>query len=174
MAVRLSALRAGRPPFTFRKIPGTRFWLRLSRLQGHSAAGRIRSIEKSNDLIGNRAPDLACSIVPQPTTLPRTTSQTAWNEQVAKKHQHGDSYPEKRGMLYLYCSLAAYIATGMSAGQPDNLKTHTHTHTDSMSVPADKEFVSFPSIRTHVAFLVHILIIPSHQDITSPLQSPTG
>jgi hypothetical protein len=36
-------------------------------------AGRIRSIEKSNDLIGNRAGDFpAFSIVPQPTTLPRT------------------------------------------------------------------------------------------------------
>jgi hypothetical protein len=38
-------------------------------------AGRIRSIEKSNDLIGNRICDLpACSVVPQPTTLPRVTS----------------------------------------------------------------------------------------------------
>jgi hypothetical protein len=35
-------------------------------------AGRIRSIEKSNYLIGNGTGDLpACSIVPQPTTLPR-------------------------------------------------------------------------------------------------------
>jgi hypothetical protein len=34
-------------------------------------AGRIRSIEKSNDLIGNRTRDLpAFSIVPQQTTLP--------------------------------------------------------------------------------------------------------
>jgi hypothetical protein len=33
-------------------------------------AGRIRSIEKSNDLIGNRISDLpACSMVPQPTTV---------------------------------------------------------------------------------------------------------
>jgi hypothetical protein len=33
-------------------------------------AGRIRSIEKSNDLIGNRTYNLlACGIVPQPTTL---------------------------------------------------------------------------------------------------------
>jgi hypothetical protein len=32
----------------------------------------IRSIEKFNDLIGNPTRDLpACSIVPQPTTLPR-------------------------------------------------------------------------------------------------------
>jgi hypothetical protein len=37
---------------------------------GISAAGRIRSNEKSDDLIGNRIHDLpACSIVPQPTTL---------------------------------------------------------------------------------------------------------
>jgi hypothetical protein len=33
-------------------------------------AGRSRSIEKSNDLIGNQTCDLpACSIVPQPTAL---------------------------------------------------------------------------------------------------------
>jgi hypothetical protein len=44
---------------------------RLSQPQGHSAAGRIRirSTEKSNDLIGIRTRDLpACSIVPQPGT----------------------------------------------------------------------------------------------------------
>jgi hypothetical protein len=59
------------PPFTSRKIPGTHFCSRLSRPQGHSEAGRIRLIEKSNDLIGNRTRYfLACSIVPQPTTLP--------------------------------------------------------------------------------------------------------
>jgi hypothetical protein len=69
MAVRLSALRDGRPPFTPRKIPGTHFCQRLSRPQGHIAAGRIRSIEKSNYLIGNRIRDLpAYSIVSQPTT----------------------------------------------------------------------------------------------------------
>jgi hypothetical protein len=45
-----------RPPFTPpppREIPGTHFCYRLSRPQGHSAAGKIKSIEKSNDLIGN-------------------------------------------------------------------------------------------------------------------------
>jgi hypothetical protein len=52
--------------------PGTHFCERLSRPQGHDAAGRIRSNEKSNDLLGNRTRDLpACSIVHQPTTLPR-------------------------------------------------------------------------------------------------------
>jgi hypothetical protein len=60
------------PPFTPRKIPGTHFCYRLRRPQGHSAAGRIRSIEKSNDFIRNRTRDLpACGIVPQPTTLSR-------------------------------------------------------------------------------------------------------
>jgi hypothetical protein len=41
MAVRLSALRAGSalPP---RRIPGTHFCNRLSQLQGHSAAGKVR------------------------------------------------------------------------------------------------------------------------------------
>jgi hypothetical protein len=58
---RLSLTR--QPPFTPRKIPGTHFCQRLSRPQGHtrSAAGRIRSIAKSNDLIKNRTRHLpAC------------------------------------------------------------------------------------------------------------------
>jgi hypothetical protein len=36
-----------RPPLTPGKILGTHFCKRLSRPQGHNAAGRIRSIEKS-------------------------------------------------------------------------------------------------------------------------------
>jgi hypothetical protein len=45
MAVSLSALRAGRlfPPGY---LSGTHFCYRLSRLQGHIAAGKIRSIEE--------------------------------------------------------------------------------------------------------------------------------
>jgi hypothetical protein len=36
----------------------------------------MRSTKNYNDLIGNRIPDLpACSIVPQPTTLPRTPKE---------------------------------------------------------------------------------------------------
>jgi hypothetical protein len=69
MAVRLSVLRAGHP-FILRKVPGTHFSSRLSRPQGHSVAGSIKSIEKSSDLIRNRTYDLpACTIVPQPTML---------------------------------------------------------------------------------------------------------
>jgi hypothetical protein len=56
--MRLSALRDGRPLF----IPQKDSWYSLSRPQGHSAAGRIRSIEEFSDLIGNRTRDLtACS-----------------------------------------------------------------------------------------------------------------
>jgi hypothetical protein len=62
-----------RPPLTHRKIPDTYFCYGLSRSQGHSAAGRFRTVEKSNGLFGSRTCDLsACSIVPQPTTLPLT------------------------------------------------------------------------------------------------------
>jgi hypothetical protein len=44
--------------FIPRKIPGIHFCLKLTRPQGNNAAGRIRSIEKSNDLIENRTRDL--------------------------------------------------------------------------------------------------------------------
>jgi hypothetical protein len=76
MAVR-SALRAGRP-----LLPGRFLVLisvkKLSRPQGHIAAGRIRSTEKSSDLNGNRTRDLpACSIVPESTTLQRDPLQFA-------------------------------------------------------------------------------------------------
>jgi hypothetical protein len=68
MAVRLSALCAGRPLLP-RKISGTHF-----DPQDYSAVGRIRYIVKKKiHLIGTRSRDLpACNTVPQPTTLPRT------------------------------------------------------------------------------------------------------
>jgi hypothetical protein len=54
-----------RPPFTPKKISGTHLCQRLSRLQGHNTAGRIRLIENFSDLIGNRTHELpGCSIVP--------------------------------------------------------------------------------------------------------------
>jgi hypothetical protein len=70
MAVRLSVLRSGRPlpPGTFLVLISVRGW---PQTQGHSEAGTIRSVEKSNDLIGNRTRDLPTrSIVSQSTTLP--------------------------------------------------------------------------------------------------------
>jgi hypothetical protein len=77
MAVTLSALHTG-CPLAPRMILGTHFCYRLSQPQGHSAAGRIRSVAKSNHLIGNGTRDLpACGIVPQATALPRAPSMKA-------------------------------------------------------------------------------------------------
>ena len=65
-----------RPPLPPGNIPGTHFCYGLSQPQGHSAAGRIMSMEKSNNTIGNQTRDLpACSAVPQPTAPPRAP----WN-----------------------------------------------------------------------------------------------
>jgi hypothetical protein len=48
-------------------IPGTHFCWRLSRPLGHSATGRIMSMKKSSDTIGNQTRDLpVCSAMPQP------------------------------------------------------------------------------------------------------------
>ena len=59
-----------RPPLHLGSIPGTHFCQRLSRPQGHSAAGRFVSMKNSSDTIGNRTRDLStCSAVPQPTAL---------------------------------------------------------------------------------------------------------
>jgi hypothetical protein len=66
MAERLSALRAGRPlsPREFLVL----IFLRLSR--PHGSAGKITSIKKGNDVIGNRTSDLPdYRMIPQPTTL---------------------------------------------------------------------------------------------------------
>jgi hypothetical protein len=70
MAVRLSALRAGRPlpPGRFLVLISVRGWVDtrdIVRLEGLSQLKKIH-------LIGTRTRDLpACCIVPQPTTLPR-------------------------------------------------------------------------------------------------------
>jgi hypothetical protein len=61
--VRLSALRTGRL-YNTKNIPGrpTHFCWRLSRPQGDSVAGRIKSMKNPNDFIGNQTRDLpACS-----------------------------------------------------------------------------------------------------------------
>jgi hypothetical protein len=73
MAVRLSALRVGRPllPGRFLVLISVRVRVDLRvivRLEG------LSKLKESNDLIGSRIRDFpACSIVPQPTTLPAWT-----------------------------------------------------------------------------------------------------
>jgi hypothetical protein len=62
-----------RPSLPPGRIPGTHFYYRLSRPQGHNATGRIKSLKNSSDSIRNRTRKLpACSTVPQPTAPPRT------------------------------------------------------------------------------------------------------
>jgi hypothetical protein len=73
MAVNWSRL-TRRPLFIPQEHSWYSFLLDAESASGHSAAGRIRSNEKSDNLIGNRIRDLpTCSIVPQPTTLPRAS-----------------------------------------------------------------------------------------------------
>jgi hypothetical protein len=60
-----------RPPLPPGNIPGTYFYLRLSRPQGHSAAGRILSMKIFSDTIGSRTRDLpACNSAGRKETSP--------------------------------------------------------------------------------------------------------
>jgi hypothetical protein len=69
--VRLSALR-NRRLYPQINIPGTHFCQKLSKLQGHSAAGRFTSMKNSNDN-GNRTRYLPTCAVPQPPRTPYVT-----------------------------------------------------------------------------------------------------
>jgi hypothetical protein len=70
--VRFSNLSSGRL-FSQGDIPGTHFCWRLSRLEGHGVAGRIKTMKNSSITIGNRAHDLRdLGTVPQPTAPPHT------------------------------------------------------------------------------------------------------
>jgi hypothetical protein len=66
------------PPLRPGNIPGTHFCYRLSRPQGHSAAGKIMSMKNSSDVNRNRTRDLpACSTMPQQNAPPRTPNYEA-------------------------------------------------------------------------------------------------
>jgi hypothetical protein len=60
-------------------------------------AGRIKSNEKSNDLIGNRTCDLAaCSIVPQQTALPHVLT----GHEYKNENSGCEKYAEFFGYFY--------------------------------------------------------------------------
>jgi hypothetical protein len=81
-----------RQPFTPRKIPDTDFCERPSRPKVQRAAGRIRSIAKSNALNGNRTHNFrACNIVPQQTTIPHICKQIEGEPKQCNSKLHFDS-----------------------------------------------------------------------------------
>jgi hypothetical protein len=92
---------------------------KLSRPQGHSAAGRIVSVKISNDTIGNRTRDLlAYSAVPQPTAPPRVGRLNRDGEWIANSAEGSSS-----GLLYGSTPVFACSALRLqtrSAGQDLN------------------------------------------------------
>jgi hypothetical protein len=67
-----------------------------------SGAGRIRSIEKSNGLTGNPTRDLPpCSIMPQPTSLPRAPDYSNYRRKDAQNIQ--ELYTQLRNILSPLC-----------------------------------------------------------------------
>ena len=84
--VRLSALHTGRL-YHPGNITGTHFCWRLTRPQGHSAAGGIMSMKNSSDTIGNRTRNFpTCSAVPQPTAPPGAPKGKVIVRNTARKH----------------------------------------------------------------------------------------
>jgi hypothetical protein len=77
--------------------------------------GWIRSIEKSNDHIGNRTRDLpVCSIVPQPTTLPRAP-------------ELGISFPNSLQVKLLYAFSYNYKSNSVGGSNFKIINTHLTT-----------------------------------------------
>src|SRR5215510_16013838 len=66
--------------FTPRKYSWYSFLLETESTPGHSATGRIMSMNNSNDTIGNRSRDFpVCSVLPQPTApLRASTEMSTW------------------------------------------------------------------------------------------------
>jgi hypothetical protein len=74
-----------RPSLPPGNTPGTHFCQRLSRPQGRSATGRIISMKKFNDTIGNRTRD-----------LPR-----GWDSQISRQSAHRSLLPSQEIFLVL-------------------------------------------------------------------------
>jgi hypothetical protein len=78
-----------RPPLPPGNISGTHFCKRVSQPQGHSAAGRIMSMKKSNDTIGNQTYDEGLCQWKNPMTPSgiKLTTKDYVNEQIQPHHR---------------------------------------------------------------------------------------
>jgi hypothetical protein len=157
------ALRAARPlpPRRFLVLIFVRGWVDP---QGRSATGRMKSIEKSND-IGNRTRDLpAFSIVSQPTTLQRAP--------------HSKSYIQIKQIIQIFlfseiiiwkflCSMHAHLITPQN-----NLHLRKQNHINCLNlflitaihyIRVQEGFHFTP--KTHITILVMHTKIPRLQNI---------
>jgi hypothetical protein len=134
------------PPPLQGNIPGTHFCQRLSRPQGHTAAGRTKSIKNSNDTNWKRSRDLpAFSSVPQPAALPPRSS-VIW-------FLH----------IQIFCDFNA-VSTGeslptfLNAGNSSPIDTVSQTRRPDHSAPPIRYPYLFPSLFFSSLYR-HILII---------------
>jgi hypothetical protein len=126
LAIRLSALRAGRP-LTPERIPGTHFCQKLSRPQDHSVAGKIMLIRKSNYLIGIRCCDLpTCSIAPQPTTLLRAIKSSSNRKETEREISVDNVVIRWKliGLSLFHCTSHRFPRNIPSCGHQHNQQQH--------------------------------------------------
>ena len=103
------------------------FGRRLSRPQGHSAAGRIMSMKNSSVTIGNRNRDLqASSAVPQPTAPLRTPNRTRDLPAWSAVPQQTAPLRTPNHILCCYNKTLKWVYKHTEPGRTTRVCTHTH------------------------------------------------